>query len=65
MLTQTLIEDDNIQVTFKEDNELWGLSFKNSSDNSEYLELIAEHATDEEYESIVEQIPIIEEVEEG
>lgn len=60
MLIQTLITGTNIQVDFKEDNKLWGISFVNSSDNSEYLEQIAEHATDEEYASIVEQIPTVE-----
>jgi len=56
MLKKYVEKDNNIQVTFKEDNKLWGLSFTNSEDNSEYLALIKEHATDEEYASIVKQI---------
>jgi len=61
MLIQTLIQGNNIQVTFKEENNaLWGLSFVNSSDNTEELALIKEHATDEEYTQIVEAIPVIE-----
>lgn len=37
MLIQTLITDTNIQVDFKKDNKLWGISFIKKEDNSEYL----------------------------
>ena len=50
------INDTNIQVDFKEDNKLWGISFVKKEDNSEELNLIREHATDEEMERITEEM---------
>ena len=63
MLIDTQINGDNIQVDFKnDDGTLSGICFVNSSDNTEELALIKEHATDEEYTQIVEAIPVITEV---
>ena len=48
------INDTNIQVDFKnDDGTLWGISFVKKEDNSEELNLIREHATDEEYNIIL------------
>lgn len=52
MLIDLKIENNNVQVTFKENDTLWGISFIKSDDNSEELALIESHATDEEMATI-------------
>ena len=57
-LKDILITDLNVQVLCedKENNTQWGISFIASTDNSEYLSMVADFCTDEELEEITNQV---------
>ena len=52
---QILKDGDNVQVTIKEGDNLWGLSFILKEDNSEEIALLKEHLSDEEIAQVFDE----------